>query len=496
MKFLKTYLYVTLALVSLPGIAQGVEINRLVLYNDQALISFDRVIEGHLLITAPPELLPGSVVVSPRTGGSIGAISIEPERTQSGKVKDIQETLQKKQSALALMKKDQAMLEKQIDIIYDAAGSKGKAAAFEKTRLADALGFIEHKVNALNTRIVELAKKSEKLETEIKDLQNQLDKVSRNPGYLIDVTGNGPVVVSYVVRAASWKPEYKVYALPGTSKMIIESSVQARQSTGSDWDIREMMVSTGKPSFGIEAPELTPWYVYKTPQRVARFKAESSDMAAPLAAAAPMEEDEAATLATTTSYLIGAAKNIRLAGDGTPVTVKLTKLDLGAEFSLTTIPKYSESAYLRAELTIAGDMPLVPGPYSSFVDGVFSGNGRIKRAEPGLKMTLDLGIDEGITVKRKETRAFHDKTLTGRDRMTYSYEIAVENSRKQKTSITIKDQIPISRDRDIEVELLKTSPAATPDQDGILSWTIELDPRQKKTVGFSFSVIGDVSMLR
>jgi hypothetical protein len=109
------------------------------------------------------------------------------------------------------MKKDQAMLEKQIDIIYDAAGSKGKAAAFEKTRLADALGFIEHKVNALNTRIVELAKKSEKLETEIKDLQNQLDKVSRNPGILSmsRVTVLWWCPMSF--RAASWKPEYKVY---------------------------------------------------------------------------------------------------------------------------------------------------------------------------------------------------------------------------------------------------------------------------------------------
>jgi hypothetical protein len=83
---------------------------------------------------------------------------------------------------------------------------------------------------------------------------------------------------------------------------------------------------------------------------------------------------------------------------------------------------------------------------------------------------MDLGIDERYHGKEEGNPAFHDKTLTGRDRMTYSYEIAVENSRKQKTSITIKDQIPISRDRDIEVELLKTSPAATPDQDGILSW--------------------------
>ncbi len=115
----------------------------------------------------------------------------------------------------------------------------------------------------------------------------------------------------------------------------------------------------------------------------------------------------------------------------------------------------------------------------------------MKHIEPGQKMNLDLGIDEGIKVERKETQAFHDKTLIGKDRMTYSYEITIENTRKQKASITLKDQIPISREKTIDVELIKSDPEVKPDLEGILTWNLDLAPRQKKKASFTFTIVGD-----
>ncbi|HWR68393.1 MAG TPA: DUF4139 domain-containing protein, partial [Desulfomonilia bacterium] len=123
-----------------------------------------------------------------------------------------------------------------------------------------------------------------------------------------------------------------------------------------------------------------------------------------------------------------------------------------------------------------------------------SGKGTLGRTEPGQKITVDLGVDEGILVKRKETRAFHEKTITGKDRTTYTYEITVENTRKRTASIIVKDQIPLSRDEEIEVKLTKTSPEVKPDQDGVLSWSIDLGPREKKLVSFSFSITGAMPM--
>jgi hypothetical protein len=146
-----------LCLFTQAGLCLGLEIKKVILFNDQALLSFEQEISGHLLIDTPPEIVPDSLVLTPLAGGSVHSVSVEPSRTMSGKAKVITDTLSKKQADLAKLKRDQAMLEKQIDIIYDAAGSKGKATALEKTHLADALAFIENRVTALNNRIVELA---------------------------------------------------------------------------------------------------------------------------------------------------------------------------------------------------------------------------------------------------------------------------------------------------------------------------------------------------
>ena len=470
----------------------GMEIKKTVLYDDSAYVSFDQEVHGVAAVEAPPEMVPESLTLVALKQGVLGSVSVEPVRSVSGKVKDLKETLAKKKTSLASTQREQAMVEKQISIVYDAAGSKGKATAFEKARLSDALGFIDAKVSGLNNRLVALSDKVEKLEIEIKDLQEQVNVVSRNPGYRINISGDGVMEISYVIRGSSWKPEYRIYALPDKSKMTLELSARVRQSSGMDWDIKELLISTGRPGYGIQAPELRPWYLYKpypVSQKAVRemgeyLKMDTARSMAPEEEAAPQVE------ATTTSYLIGAAKNIRLAGDGTPNTIQLQKQSLDAGFTRVTAPKYSPQVFLRATCTLKEDVPLVPGTYSAFVDNVFSGRGDLGRTEPGQKIEIDLGIDEGIKVERKELKVFHEKTLTGKDRTTYAYAISVENTRNTPTKVLVKDQVPVSQDESITVDLIRTDPQVKPDQEGMLTWTMDLGPKKKAQAEFSFSITG------
>jgi len=465
------------------------EIRKAVLYGNQAYISFDVSVSGSLTLDAPPDMVSDSLTVSPLAGGEVRSVSVEPSRSPSGKAKALQEELVLRQSLLAKVKREQSMVEKQIEIIYLCAGTKEKPAPFTRAQLSDALGFIDARVPGLNARSVELSEKVHDLEIQVRDLQDRLKQLSGNPGYRIGIQGRGAMEVSYVVGSSSWSPEYRVLARPDTGQVVIETSASLRQATGMDWEVRDLLVSTGEPSFGIQAPRLMPWYLDR-PRMQTREKsamAESTDMAvmaaAPLEARAPVE-------ATSTSFLIGAARDVQVPGDGAPHTVLLGRQSHKAAFTLVAVPKYSPRAYLRAEAQLQGDAPLIPGAYSSLVDGVFSGRGDLERANPGEKITLDLGVDEGIRVERKETNAFHEKTLTGRDRTTYTYEITLENTRTGTASIIVKDQIPVSRDEDIEVKLFGTSPEAKPDPDGMLEWSLILGPREKRTVTFSFSVTG------
>ncbi|MCU0576672.1 MAG: DUF4139 domain-containing protein [Desulfobacterota bacterium] len=493
MKIIRIVSVLSISWLLMTGVCTAMEVRKAIVYDDQAILSFDRHIKGTLSIEAPPDMVPESLVVTPQAGGLVRSVSMEPMRSPSGKVKALQDELADRQASLAAAKRDQAMVDRQIEIVFLAAGSKEKPAPFSRQQLADALSFIDDRIPALNRRAAALTQKIADLTTEIGDLQNRLGEVNRDPGRLIRILGDGPVGISYVVRSASWRPEYRVDASPLSSQLAVEVAASIRQSTGMDWDIGELQVSTGRPSFGIQAPELRPWYLERPSLRVMKSMPESFDAAA-MQAGAPMEESRAQVEATTTSYLIGAARNVHLAGDGTPETVRLGRQNPTASFTLVSVPRYSTGAYLRAEAILTGDAPVIPGSYSSFVDGIFSGKGTLGRTEPGQKCTVDLGVDEGILVKRKETRAFHEKTITGKDRTTYTYEITVENTRKRTASIIVKDQIPLSRDEEIEVKLTKTDPEVKPDQDGVLSWSIDLGPREKKLVSFSFSITGAMPM--
>jgi len=52
----------------------------------------------------------------------------------------------------------------------------------------------------------------------------------------------------------------------------------------------------------------------------------------------------------------------------------------------------------------------------------------------------------------------------------------------------LKDQYPISTNKDVEVELLSHSDAMNNKEIGVLSWKLQLEPGETKKIRFSYSV--------
>ena len=474
-----------LLLVALPGYAEGIK--KVVLYQDMAYLTLEKAAQDHAVtIEAPPDIVLDSILAVPKPGGTLTSLEIEPWRASSGKAKQLQELLNQNKSQLEGKKRLLATYEKEIEIIYSAAQVAGKDNTFARQRLVESLAFIDERVSALNAKAIRAGEEIMELATRIKDLEEQLNNLSRRQGYRITARAEGVLNISYAVRNAFWRPEYTVTTVPGKNTLTVETSARLWQSTGMDWEAEEILVSTGRPGYGIQAPDIRPWYI-AAPRLVKRkIMAEAAMMAAPIEAdEAPAPEVKA----TSTSFFIGAAKSVTLPGDGTPRTVRLSKQGLSPSFSRITIPKLNLAVFLRAEGTWGGQAPIIPGNYTAFVDGEFCGKGALKAFQPGEKLSVDLGRDEGLKVKRQEDR-FHEKTLTGKDKTTYSVTITLENTRPQAAGITVKDQLPVSQDEKVTVELTSAEPKVQPDKDGILAWEITCPANAKATVSFSFVVTG------
>ncbi len=476
----------------LAGAAHAESFRRVVLYQDMALLTVERSASGgRLVVDCPPELIHDSVIVAPARGTGIRSMSIEPKRLVSGKAKQLKDALAGKRAELEERKRLRKTVERQIELIFDAAGVKDKETPFSRTHLSDALLFIDEKVEGLNRKHILLGREIDELSLAVKDLEEQLGAVSRKQGYEITVEtdSDGAVQISYAVKNGSWKPEYAVHADPGRKEMRIEATAVARQATGTDWEAEELLVATGRPGFGIHAPELSPWYIGLPRYRGSVMMEKSALMSAAPEADAVDQDFETEVKATAASYVMGAAGSVTLPGDGTPTSIILQKKTMEAAIERLTCPRIDKSAFLRAQAVWNGSAPILAGAYSAYVDGEFMGRGTIRQAQPGEKIGIDLGRDEGMKVERTE-KVFHEKTLTGKDRTTYTCSVIIRNTRSHPVEITLKDQIPVSQDEAVKAELVESNPKTVPDKDGILAWKLDCAPGAVRTVTFAFTVTG------
>jgi Domain of unknown function (DUF4139) len=68
------------------------------------------------------------------------------------------------------------------------------------------------------------------------------------------------------------------------------------------------------------------------------------------------------------------------------------------------------------------------------------------------------------------------------------YEIKVKNTRKEAITLLLKDQHPISTNKDITVEVLETTNAMRNEETGVLTWPLVIGGNESGKVRVSYTV--------
>ncbi|HUI31363.1 MAG TPA: mucoidy inhibitor MuiA family protein [Candidatus Acidoferrales bacterium] len=177
--------------------------------------------------------------------------------------------------------------------------------------------------------------------------------------------------------------------------------------------------------------------------------------------------------------------------DNNPHKVTIAIADLPVDLSYMCVPLASPGAYLTGRTKDSTDYPFISGPANVFLDNSFVATTSIGTVFPGEEFQTYLGTDEAIKVGRKLLKEFTESTglLSKKTKTTYDYLITVENDKKVPVDIDVKDQIPVSSDEKIVVELLAPAPTeAKPDEQGIIDWHLKLSPQEKKELHLKFSI--------
>ena len=175
--------------------------------------------------------------------------------------------------------------------------------------------------------------------------------------------------------------------------------------------------------------------------------------------------------------------------NGKAHSVSLKDIKIPATYKYYAAPKVEKEAFLLAELNDYAKYNLLPGEANIVFEGMYVGKTTINPNQTQDTLNLSLGRDKKISIKRERiTDKSGTKFLSSYKEQTFTYDITVRNNKKEEINMLLKDQYPLSTDKEITVELLDKDGAKANEETGILSWEIKLRPNETKKYRISYKV--------
>ncbi|MDR1552475.1 MAG: mucoidy inhibitor MuiA family protein [Prevotellaceae bacterium] len=178
--------------------------------------------------------------------------------------------------------------------------------------------------------------------------------------------------------------------------------------------------------------------------------------------------------------------------DGKEQIIELEKQIINSvEYKYYCAPKLDNETYLIAEISEWQKLNLMSGQANVTYDGTYIGQTTIDATSTNKKMTFTLGNDKRISVKREKMQDFSSVKFLGTDtKIVLTYKITVRNNQNKDVAMILKDQYPLSTNKNIMVELLDktTKPTTNREDIGIITWEETFKAGETKEYFISYSV--------
>ena len=398
-------------------------------------------------------------------------------------------------------------------------GDKGEARPISEWRAAFAA--VAEEVATADTAIREATRKQRDLDRQLAQLE--AERSAKPPNRMevrIDVASaaatKATLRVTYAVRNARWVPLYDARLDTGGKdrkpQLELVRRAEVTQSTGEDWSNVTLGVSTVRIGRGGSAPELTTLVAQypQVPKPMALGTA--SDLARPapmtrqaqspaMAKVAEAVERERADEQQAVAEVGDFRATFRIPGrvslgaaEGAK-SLRIASINVPADLSVRAAPVMDPTAFLEASFRQTDDATLLPGKVAIYRDGVFVGRGRILASAKDETVRLGFGADDKVKIERavlKRNEGSAGLLVTTSKTDERSFKTTIRNGHDFPIRVAIEDQLPVSENEDIVVEML---PATTPptasnirDRRGVLEWSFDAKPGEVRDINFAWRV--------
>ena len=459
-----------------------------------------------------PYLDVNSIQVKSEGDVAIQSVTIEkdflgakPSIAEITKLENQRETIQDKiaidKSLLTVYKREEEMLIKNQLIVGQNTGLKAmdlkESVDFQRLRMTEVLA-----------KQLELDKIIKKAEIEALKITNQIAQITGNRGeetsvVVVTVLSNNPTNVnftlSYFVANTNWTPSYDLRVKDISKPLNLTFKANINQNSGEDWKDVKLSLSTGEPRKQGNAPVLNTWYLNEQipMERQMKQRMMAFEMNKNTSVPAQAQLDEVvmtASYGTVQTNYQQTAKSFDLPQpytikDGSEnFQVELKPLEIPATYEYYVAPKYDKDAFLTAKIVDWEQYDLMAGTMKLYFEDTYLGDSYLNVNNQDT-LSISLGRDKGVVVTRNKMTDFRKKQSLGSNKVdSRGYEIVVRNTKRQAINLTIEDQFPISKAKEIEVNEQEAEEAEINKETGKITWRLKLEPNKEKKLKHKFTI--------
>ena len=463
----------------------------------------DYVNENTIQIGAPANVTVLSVQF---TRNFISEYEIDESNPMIKKVRDSIMLIEKEMGKIA---NEKVSYSKTIDLLDKNQNVAGQNSGLNVTELIKLVDYYRAKRNELSNLVDNLIEKEEKLRVKLSKLNSKLElntqkQEKSSQGKLVlqvmtDVASSVNLDINYITANASWSPFYDLRAENINSPINLMYKAKVLQNTGIDWKKVKLTLSSGNPNQNNTAPILQAWFLRYGYPRTYGYDNSNAKLNTVVVSGymkkdkAELDESSISNYTTINENQLNISFDIDIPYDilsnGKAHSVALKDLKLPASYKYYAVPKVEKEAFLLAEISEYSKFNLLPGEANIIFEGMYVGKTMINPNQTSDTLNLSMGRDKKIAIKREKIAdKSGTKFLSGYKEQTFTYDITVKNNKKEAIELLLKDQYPISTDKEITIELLDNGKAKVTTETGILTWDVKLGAGETKKFRISYKI--------
>ena len=434
------------------------------------------------------------------------SITTNPETSNkySSEISELEKRKSSLQHDINRLESNLKVLDQKLNVLLSNQDIGGENANFSASELQKIVEYYGQQFEEIENQRIQINAERDTLNADLKkvnqklsELRSKREKTSGTVHISIhsDRSQQAKLLLNYFTPEAQWVPSYDVKVQDTDNPLTLDYKANILQATGNDWNAVNLTISSAEPRSSTEIPNLNPIYLgfadQIAGQQLMSRQAESANiqMDAELKATQAPSSIQAERQAgeTAFSFNIQSPYTIESGGPAKGVTVESNTLPVS--YSYYSFPKKRKQAYLTAKIDEWESLNLLRGSANLFLDNSFVGKTTISPSVTSDSLLFSLGKDDRIIVQREQIESFTEKNFFGNKvTETKGWEIQLRNTKSTNAKIEVVDQVPLSTNEDISVDLKERTGANYNESTGKLTWNLVLAPNESRTVRFVYDI--------